>query len=68
MAAPVSLSAWGSFHVGGREVTIAGQAPREVLFTPGGVPAKVDPSAPINVSITYRWVNRLFDYLRPSIR
>ena len=40
MAAPVSLADWGSFHVGGREVTIAGQPAREVLFTPGGVPAE----------------------------
>ena len=32
----------GSFHVGGREVTISGKPVKEVLFTPGGVPAKVD--------------------------
>jgi hypothetical protein len=32
----------GSFHVGGREVTITGKPVKEVLFTPGGVPAKVD--------------------------
>jgi len=44
VAAPVSLADWGSFHVGGREVTITGQPAREVLFTPGGVPAKVDPN------------------------
>ncbi|HEV7268594.1 MAG TPA: esterase [Falsiroseomonas sp.] len=41
---PVSLQDWGSFHVGGREVVISGQPVREVLFTPGGVPARVDPN------------------------
>ncbi len=41
---PLSLARWGSFHVGGREVVVAGQPIREVLFTPGGVPARVDPN------------------------
>jgi pimeloyl-ACP methyl ester carboxylesterase len=40
----VTLQGWGSFHVGGREVVISGQPVREVLFTPGGVPARVDPN------------------------
>jgi pimeloyl-ACP methyl ester carboxylesterase len=34
----------GSFHVGGREVTISGRPSKEVVFTPGGVPAKIDPN------------------------
>jgi len=42
--APVALQSWGSFHVGGREVVVSGQPVREVLFTPGGVPARVDPN------------------------
>jgi hypothetical protein len=42
--APVALQSWGSFHVGGREVVISGQPVREVLFSPGGVPARVDPN------------------------
>ena len=41
---PVALAGWGSFHVGGREVVVSGQPPREVLFSPGGVPARVDPN------------------------
>ncbi|MGX9963661.1 esterase [Roseomonas sp. F4] len=41
---PVALQSWGSFHVGGREVVVSGQPVREVLFTPGGVPARVDPN------------------------
>jgi pimeloyl-ACP methyl ester carboxylesterase len=43
-AEPVALDRWGSFHVGGREVVISGQPVREVVFTPGGVPARVDPN------------------------
>ncbi|MCO6414979.1 esterase [Siccirubricoccus sp. KC 17139] len=43
-AEPVALDRWGSFHVGGREAVISGQPAREVTFTPGGVPAKVDPN------------------------
>lgn len=41
---PVALDRWGSFHVGGREVVISGQPVREVTFSPGGVPARVDPN------------------------
>ena len=41
---PVALERWGSFHVGGREVVISGQPVREVTFSPGGVPARVDPN------------------------
>ena len=37
---PITLSAMGSFHVGGRFAEITGQAVREVVFTPGGVPAR----------------------------
>ncbi len=44
LAQPVQLERWGSFHVGGREVVVSGQPAREVLFTPGGVPARVDPN------------------------
>jgi pimeloyl-ACP methyl ester carboxylesterase len=40
--APLALRDMGSFHVGGREVTISGKPVKEVQFTPGGVPAKVD--------------------------
>ncbi|WP_240654812.1 alpha/beta hydrolase family protein [Rhodovarius crocodyli] len=41
---PLTLERFGSFHVGGREVVVSGQPVREVLFTPGGVPARVDPN------------------------
>lgn len=39
---PMSLRGMGSFHIGGREVTLSGKPIKEVVFTPGGVPAKVD--------------------------
>jgi len=42
--APIALQDMGSFHIGGREVTISGKLVKEVTFTPGGVRAKVDPN------------------------
>jgi pimeloyl-ACP methyl ester carboxylesterase len=41
-SAPYALRDMGSFHVGGRDVEITGKPVKEVVFTPGGVPAKVD--------------------------
>src|SRR5436853_6585351 len=40
----ITLRDMGSFHVGGRLVEISGKPVKEVTFTPGGVPAKVDPN------------------------
>ncbi|WP_226381324.1 alpha/beta hydrolase family protein [Falsiroseomonas ponticola] len=57
---PVSLQSWGSFHVGGREVVISGQPVREVLFSPGGVPARVDPNG------TYLMGSMYAQYMIPS--
>ena len=37
--APIALKEMGSFHVGGREFVVSGKPVREVVFTPGGVPA-----------------------------
>lgn len=51
--APIALKAMGSFHVGGREVTLSGKPVKEVLFTPGGVPAKVDPNGVYQVEQMY---------------
>jgi len=50
---PVTLRDMGSFHVGGRVVEITGQPVKEVLFTPGGVPAKVDPNGAYQVEQMY---------------
>ncbi len=51
--APIALKDMGSFHVGGREVTISGKPVKEVTFTPGGVPAKVDPNGVYQVESMY---------------
>jgi pimeloyl-ACP methyl ester carboxylesterase len=51
--APLALKDMGSFHVGGREVMISGKPVKEVVFTPGGVPAKVDPNGLYQVEQMY---------------
>lgn len=51
--APIELKQMGSFHIGGRDVVIAGKPVREVVFTPGGVPAKVDPNGVYSVEQMY---------------
>lgn len=52
-SAPYALKEIGSFHVGGREVVISGKPVKEVVFTPGGVPAKVDPNGVYQVEQMY---------------
>lgn len=51
--APIALKSMGSFHIGGREVTISGKPIKEIVFTPGGVPAKVDPNGVYQVEQMY---------------
>ncbi|MBV8839110.1 MAG: esterase [Alphaproteobacteria bacterium] len=50
---PIALRDVGSFHVGGRLIEVSGQPIKEVLFTPGGVPAKVDPNGKYQVEQMY---------------
>ncbi len=52
-AEPIALRDMGSFHVGGRLVEISGKPVKEVTFTPGGVPAKVDPNGIYQVEQMY---------------
>ena len=52
-SAPYELRDMGSFHVGGREVTVSGKPVKQVTFTPGGVPAKVDPNGTYLVESMY---------------
>lgn len=52
-AEPITLRDMGSFHVGGRLVEISGKPAKEVTFTPGGVPAKVDPNGTYQVEQMY---------------
>lgn len=43
---PLEIVDMGSFHIGGRTVEVSGKPVKDVVFTPGGVPAKVDPNGP----------------------
>jgi pimeloyl-ACP methyl ester carboxylesterase len=52
-AEPIALRDMGSFHIGGRLIEITGQPVKEVLFTPGGVPAKIDPNGTYQVEQMY---------------
>jgi len=49
----INLKEMGSFHIGGREVTISGKPVKEVMFTAGGAPAKVDPNGVYQVEQMY---------------
>ena len=50
---PIALRDVGSFHVGGRLLEVKGQPIKEVLFTPGGVPAKIDPNGQYQIEQMY---------------
>src|SRR5262245_49684150 len=50
---PLLLRDMGSFHVGGRVIEITGQPVKEIVFTPGGVPAKLDPNGKYQVEQMY---------------
>src|SRR5262249_20832242 len=50
---PIALRDMGSFHVGGRVIEITGQPIKAIVFTPGGVPAKMDPNGKYQVEQMY---------------
>ena len=50
---PIELRDMGSFHVGGRTVEISGKPTKQVLFTPGGVPATIDLNGTYQVEQMY---------------
>ena len=50
---PILLRDMGSFHIGGRHIEVRGQPVKEIVFTPGGVPAKVDPNGVYQVEQMY---------------
>jgi hypothetical protein len=58
----IVLRGMGSFHVGGRLVELSGLPVKEVTFTPGGVPAKVDPNG------TYQVEQMYAQYFLPQVR
>ena len=49
----IALKDMGSFHVGGREFVLSGKPVKEVTFTVGGAPAKVDPNGVYQVEQMY---------------
>jgi hypothetical protein len=57
----LSIKEMGSFHVGGREVTLSGLPVKEVVFAAGGVPAKIDPNGVYQVEQMY------VQYFVPSV-
>jgi len=52
-AQPVSIADVGSFHVGGRSVSLTGLPIRDVVFTAGSAPIKVDPNGDFEVEQMY---------------
>jgi pimeloyl-ACP methyl ester carboxylesterase len=49
----LSVAEIGSFHVGGRAVSLTGLPTREVVFTAGSAPIKVDPNGDFEVEQMY---------------
>jgi len=52
-AADLSVAEIGSFHVGGRAASLAGLPTRDVVFTAGSAPIKVDPNGDFEVEQMY---------------
>src|ERR1051325_10733341 len=50
---PIALRDMGSFHIGGKLIEVKGQPIKEVLFSAGGVPAKMDPNGTYQVEQMY---------------
>ena len=53
MSAPLTLRGMGAFHIGGRIIEIAGKAEKEMVFSRGGMPARVDPNGHYLVEAMY---------------
>jgi pimeloyl-ACP methyl ester carboxylesterase len=50
---PTGLRHFGSFHVGGREVTLSGRPVTEHVFTAGAPPTRFDPNGEVEVEQVY---------------
>lgn len=55
----VAVREIGSFHVGGRIATIEGLAPREIVFSPGAPPLRINPNGDFQVEQMYVQYTRL---------
>jgi pimeloyl-ACP methyl ester carboxylesterase len=49
----------GSFHVGGRSVSLSGLPEKELVFTPGAPPLKINPNGDFEVEAMYARYTRL---------
>jgi pimeloyl-ACP methyl ester carboxylesterase len=49
----IVIKEMGSFHVGGRVAVISGKPEKEVVFSKGGVPTKIDPNGEYQVEQMY---------------
>ncbi|WP_218510677.1 alpha/beta fold hydrolase [Variovorax sp. dw_308] len=59
-AAPaLQVTEVGSFHVGGRAVTLSGLPEKELTFTPGAPPLKLNPNGDFEVEALYARYTRL---------
>ena len=54
------VSEIGSFHVGGRQTTLSGLPAKEIVFTAGAPPVKVDPNGDFEVEQMYVQYVKLF--------
>src|SRR5262247_1026458 len=52
-AQTIAVAEVGSFHVGGRAVSLSGLLTRDVVFTAGSAPIKVDPNGDFEVEQMY---------------
>jgi pimeloyl-ACP methyl ester carboxylesterase len=52
-AADLSVTEIGSFHIGGRAVSLSGLPTRDVVFTAGSAPIKVDPNGDFEAEQMY---------------
>ena len=50
---PLNIVDMGSFHIGGRLVEVSGKPVKEVVFSPGSAPAKIDPNGQYLVEQMY---------------
>ena len=52
-AGSINVSEVGSFHIGGRQVTLTGLPTRDIVFTPGSPPFKVNPNGDFEAEQMY---------------
>lgn len=57
--AQMSVREIGSFHLGGRQVTLEGLPAKEIVFSPGAPPIRVDPNGDFQVEQMYVRYTRL---------